>query len=123
MAIKIYDNVIKRSGVAISVPKDADAEIGVNQISDCLKAIELRDPPSFFESLGLSNDAQVEKVVSVLEFIKSDERRRDEIESKLTSVGLLDYISGAANISTVVTAFYQLANSPLLQQALNMLPK
>ncbi len=123
MAVKIYDNVIKNCGTAISVPKDADAEIGANQISDCVKAIELRDPPSFLESLGLSDDAPVEKIVSVLEFIKSDEPKRDQIESKLTSVGLLDYISGAANISTVVSGFYQLVNSPLLQQALNMLPK
>jgi hypothetical protein len=123
MAVKIYGNKISNCGTGISTQKDANVEIGTNDISDCGTAIELRDPPSFIESMGLKPDTPTDKIVSVLNAISNDATDKDSIEKKVKKVGLLDYLAGAANVSTLVSAFYQLSSSSLVQQALAMLPK
>lgn len=56
MAVKIYGNTIRNCGTGISTSKDADVEIGTNEIIDSNIAIELRDPSSFLECLGLQKD-------------------------------------------------------------------
>lgn len=123
MAIKIYGNKIDNCGTGISAPKDADVEIGTNAITNCGTAIELRDPPSFLVSIGLREDTPTEKVVAVLNAISSGATDESAIENEIQKVGLLDYLSGAANLTTLVSAFYQLTNSSLVQQAIALLPK
>lgn len=123
MAIKIFGNTIDTCGTGISTPKDADVEIGTNNITNCGTAIELRDPPSFLASLGLREDTPTEKVVAVLNAIYSGATDESAIEKEIKKIGLLDYLSGAANLTTLVSGFYQLSNSSLVQQALALLPK
>lgn len=45
------------------------------------------------------------------------------IEQEIKNVSLLDYLSGAAILTTLVTGFYQLYNSSLVQQAIALFPK
>jgi hypothetical protein len=123
MTIRIFGGTIDNCGKGISIPKDADVEIGMNRITNCGIAIELRDPPSFLESIGLSKDTPTEKVVSVLNAISSGATDEQAITEEVKKVGLLDNLSGAANLTTLVSAFYQLANSSLVQQAIALLPK
>jgi hypothetical protein len=123
MTVKIYGNKITNCGTGISTPKDADVEIGTNHITDCGVAIELRDPLSFIESIGLSPDTPVEKVLVVLEAISNGKNRESDIVDEVKKSGLLDYLSGAANITSLVSAFYQLSNSSLVQQAIALLLK
>ncbi len=123
MSIKIYDNTIVNCETGISVPKDADVEIGRNNITACNIAIELRDSPSFIESIGLTAEAPTEKIVAVLTAISSGTADKILIKKEIQEHGLLDYLSATANISTVVSAFYQLVSSSLVQQAIALLTK
>jgi len=123
MTVKIFGNKISNCGAGISTPKDANVEIGANDITYCGTAIELRDPPSFIESIGLKADTPTDKIVSVLTAILNGAIDKALIEEEVKKVGLLEYLSGAANISTLVSAFYQLSSSSLVQQVLALLPK
>jgi hypothetical protein len=123
MAVKIYGNTIQNCGTGISIPKDADVEIGTNNIIDCNIAIELRDPPSFIECLGLRKDTPIDKVLQVLNVLTDEKVQKSEIEEKIKNVGLLDWLSATANASTVINAFYQLVTSSYVQQAIALLSK
>jgi len=123
MAGRIFGNKIINCGIGISIPKDADIDIAENEISACNTAIELRDPPTFLENLGLKRDTPPEMVVAVLKAISNGANDKDSIENEVKSVGLLDYLSGTANLTTIVSAFYGLSQSPLLQQALALFQK
>jgi hypothetical protein len=68
----------------------------------------LRVPPSFLECLGLQKDTPIEKV------------QKSNIEEKIKKVGLLDWLSETANVSS---AFYQLVTSSYVQQAIALLSK
>lgn len=123
MTVKIFGNKIDNCGTGISTPKDADVEIGTNDITNCGTAIELRDPPSLLASLGLKENIPTEKVIAVLNAISSGATDEPAIESEIRKIGLLDYLSGAANLTTLVSGFYQLSNSSLVQQAIALLLK
>ena len=121
MSVKIYDNYIEGCCIEISTPKNADVEFGANKIVNCKTAIELRDPLGFIESLGLRRDTPIDKVLQVLSALSEGKTNQSEIESVVKKTGLLDWLSGAANASTLINAFYQLANSSLVQQAIALL--
>lgn len=123
MAVKIYGNTIINCATAISAPKDADVEIGTNDIIDCNIAIELRDPPSFIECLGLQKDTPIDKVLQVLSVLTNEKIQESDIEEKIKKVGLLDWLSATANASTVTSAFNQLVTSSYVQQAIALLSK
>jgi len=123
MVVKIYGNKISNCGTGISTPSDANVEMGNNEITDCGKAIELRDPPSFIESIGLNPDTPTEKIISVLNAIQNGATEKILIEEEIKKAGLLDYLSASSSVVTLVSAFYQISSSSLVQQALAMLPK
>ena len=123
MAVKIIGNKIENCGTGISTPKEADVEIGNNDITNCDTAIELRDPPRFLASLGLKEDTPTEKVVAVLNAIYNGRTDEQAIESEIKQAGLLDYLSGAANLTTLVSGFYQLSNSSLVERVITLLSK
>jgi hypothetical protein len=123
MVVRIFGNNIDNCQTAISTPKDADVDIDANDITNCVTAIELRDPPSFLASLGLQEDTPTDKVIAVLCAISDGEADERAIAEKVQKVGLSGYLSGAANLTTLVSAFYQLSNSSLIQQAIALLPK
>ena len=121
MTVKIYDNTIIDCGVGVSTPKDADVEIGTNDFQNCDIAIELRDPPSFLESIGLMSDTPIEKIVAILQSINEGDMDDKNLESEIEKSGLFDYLSAGANTSTLVSAFMQLSTSDQIQQVLTLL--
>lgn len=121
MTVKIYDNKIIDCGVGVSTPKDADVEIGTNDFQNCGIAIELRDPPSFLESIGLMSDTPIEKIVAILQSINKGDMDDKNLESEIEKSGLFDYLSAGANTSTLVSAFMQLSTSDQIQQVLTLL--
>lgn len=123
MVVKIYDNKIVKCGVGISTPKDANVEIGTNDFQDCGIAIELRDPPSFLESVGLMPDTPIEKVVAILKSIDKGDIDDKNLESEMEKRGLFEYLSAGANVSTLVSALVQLSTSDQIQQVLSLLSK
>lgn len=123
MPVKIFGNKISDCGTGIGTPEDANVEIGANDITNCGTAIELRDRPSFIETIGLNKDTPIDKVVSVLEAISNGATEKEVIEAEVRKAGLLDYLSGTANVTTVVSALYQLSTSSLVEQALALLLK
>ncbi|GAC27890.1 hypothetical protein [Brumicola pallidula] len=123
MVVRITGNTITNCGTGISTPKDANVEIGANNISECKVAIELRDPPSFIESLGLNANTPTDKIVSVLNAIGSGSNDKESITAEVEKSGLLSYLSSAADITTLVSALYQISTSSLVNQAIALLPK
>ena len=123
MTIKIYNNTMIDCGVGISSPKDANVEIGANNFKNCGTAIELRDPPSFIEHIGLRADTPVEKVIAILQSIDNGELNNKNLDHEIEKSGLFDYLSAGANASTLISAFMQLSASDQIQQVLALFSK
>jgi hypothetical protein len=123
MVVRISGNTITKCHTGISTPKDADVEIGANNISECKVAIELRSPPSFIESLGLNANTPTDKIISVLEAIRNGSNSEESITEEVAKSGLLNYLSSAADITTLVSALYQISTSSLVNQAIALWPK
>lgn len=121
MAIVIKNNKIINCGTGISSPKDADVEIDDNSFVNCGTAIELREQPSFFLNLGLKEDTPIEMILQVLYLLRDEKVKKSDIDEKIKKVGLLDWISATANISTVASAFYELLTSQYLEKAIEWL--
>jgi len=50
-----------------------------------------------------------------------EKTNQSEIKSVVKEVELIDWLSGVANVSTLINVFYQLTNSSLVQQAIALL--
>ena len=50
-----------------------------------------------------------------------EKTNQSEIKSMVKEVELIDWLSGVANVSTLINVFYQLTNSSLVQQAIALL--
>ena len=113
--------ILKVVALKLVPQKNADVEFGANKIVNCKTAIELRDPPGFIESLGLRRDTPIDKVLQVLSALSEGKTNQLEIKSVVKEVELIDWLSGVANVSTLINVFYQLTNSSLVQQAIALL--
>jgi hypothetical protein len=110
MVIKIFDNHFEGCGTGISTPSDANVEIGANRFVACGKAIDLRAPESLLGVLGLRPDTPLEVLKEVFKFIGASKRTEPEITNKVTSSGLLKWLSAGSDTTTVVqglAALYQ----------------
>jgi len=50
-----------------------------------------------------------------------EKTNQSEIKSVVKEVELIDWLSGVANVSTLINVFYQLTNSSLVQQVIALL--
>lgn len=108
MTIRIFGNHFENCETGISAPKDANLEIGGNQFVACGKAIDLRDPPTLMQAMGLRNDTPTPLVRELFEFAAAAQREEVELQSKAESIGLLDWLAAGANASTLIAALVSL---------------
>ena len=108
MTIRIFGNTFENCGTGISAPKDAHLEIGANQFFACGKAIDLRDPPSLMQAMGLKNDTPIPLVRELFEFVASARPEEPELRKKAESIGLLKWLSAGADASTLISAMANL---------------
>lgn len=121
MAIKIYGNHFENCGTGISAPKDADLDIGANQFVACGRAIDLRDPPTLLQALGLREETPLPLVREVFAYVSSSQRSDPEVRSKAESIGLLKWLSAGADASTLISAIASMY--PYVTAILAALPK
>ena len=120
MAIKIFNNHISGSTIGISAPKNANIDIGANAIINCGTAIEIRDEVSLRAVLGLSKEAKAEDISMIFQAINNSPTLDTAIETARSS-GAESLLSAGANITTLISGFFQLKESGLVQAALAVL--
>ncbi|MBA3004113.1 MAG: hypothetical protein FP813_09725 [Desulfurivibrio sp.] len=123
MTIKISDCHFENCGTGVSAPKDAKLDMSNNKFVACKKAIELRDPPTLLETIGLANNTPLPLVREVFEFLVAGFPDEPAIRTKAESSGLFSWLSVGADTTTVVAGLMQLQQSGLIQAVLAMLPK
>ncbi len=124
MTVKIFGNTITNCGTAISAPANANLEIGQNAISQCQKAIELRDSPSLLQSLGLPPDTPIDMLREVLSTLAQSgdgtgERRQEIVKNSR----LGKWLGTSANVAQIAGTFLTLHQGGYLQRILEILPR
>jgi hypothetical protein len=122
MTNKITVGSIIGCGTAISAPPDENIEISVTTIAGCQKAIDLRDPPSLMERLGLPIDTSPSLLSDLLRQLQNPGLAQDEVSSRIKRSQLRDVLGAGADISTVTAAIWNLYQSDLVQAVLKALP-
>ncbi|WP_178861609.1 hypothetical protein [Thiomicrorhabdus cannonii] len=124
MAIKIIDCHIENCGTGISSSSDVELDISGTKIIACKKAIELRDPPSVLDSLGLPADTPTELLKEVLEtLLKTESKTPVQSAEIISKASLFEWLGGIANSSSILSNLIALQQNGLVQQVLNLLPK
>ena len=118
MAIKIYGNHFENCGTGISAPKDAHLEVGLNTFIACDKAVDLRDPPSLMQALGLKSDTPIPVLRELLEYLAAGQRSEADVKAKAESVGPFKWLSAGADAATLASAILSLQpNVPAILRA------
>lgn len=120
MVAKIYGNRIINCGTGISYPKDANAEIYSNDIRDCGTAIESRDPIELLVKIGLKKETPKDKVLTILEYIRNSNNDQNLIKDEIKKIGLLKYLSGTADLTTIVSTLCSLSQQPIFDKVISL---
>ena len=124
MTIKINDCHIEKCGTGISSTGDIELDISGTKIIDCKKAIELRDPPGVFQSLGLPADTPAGLLKEALEVLLQSEKESPEASAEAVSkTSLFEWLGRAANATSILANLVSLQQNGLAQKVLNLLPK
>ena len=120
MGIKIYNNHIFGADISISVPENANVEIDANAIVDCRTAIEIRDEVSLRAILGLSKEANAEEISKLFQSLSNSPTNEAATEfAKINRAENL--LSAGANLTTLISGFFQLKESGLVKSAIAIL--
>jgi hypothetical protein len=119
VAIKISGNNINNVHTGVSVPQDADVEIGSNEITNARVAIEIRDAQSLHSLLGLSPSTPREELRELLHQL-SVSNNPAQVEGLVKSTKLTTFLANGANLTTLVSGLVQLRQSGLLKAALSV---
>ena len=120
MGIKIYNNHIFDADIGISVPENANVEIGANAIVNCRTAIEIRDEVSLRAILGLSKEANAEEISKLFQSLSNSPTNEAATEfAKINRAENL--LSAGANLTTLISGFFQLKESGLVKSAIAIL--
>lgn len=101
MSIRIIDPVISNCRIGIITDSNVDLHVQAPRITECLTGIEIREPGLLAE-LGLKADTPPELVAALLDFLKKDARRREEIEAAVKSSGITKWLAIGANVTTII---------------------
>lgn len=120
--ITIRGNTIVNSGTAISTPADAQIEIDGNQIIDCERGIEIREPETLLGKLGLSHETPPQEVVELIRRLQGMTDASDaEVTQLAESSGLSRFLSGSADLTTVGAFLFKLSQSTEVEKVISLL--
>lgn len=123
MTITLKNVSIIGCGTGISAPADAPIHLDGLSIVGCERAIELRDPPSLLEQLGLSKNTPPAILAEVLRPLQEPGLTQEQVTSAIKESKLRSWLGTGADISTVAAGICQLYQSNLVQNILSILPK
>ena len=123
MALNLKNVRIVNCGTGISAPADAPIMADGLSIEGCERAIELRDPPSLMQQLGLADSTPPKDLVEVLEAVNKPDLSQDEVIREVSSSKLRSWLGAGSDITTVASGIFQLYQSGLVQSVLAVLPK
>ena len=105
MALHLNNVKIDNCGTGISAPKDAQIHADNLEITNTLRAIELRDPPGVLQSLGLPADIPLEYLVEALKILEgSPTQPVDQRIEGLRESSLMKWLGVTADLTAVGTA-------------------
>jgi hypothetical protein len=105
---------IEGFGIGVSMPADAPAEFDTISIKGCSTAIELRDPPSLFEALGLPKDTPPVLLIEALNLLSDNvSSSTEEKENTLSQSRLVKWLGSGANIATITQGLTQFQQSSI----------
>lgn len=119
--MKLIDVNISNCGTGISAPADAHIEAERLNITECKKAIELRDPPSILQYLGLSPSTPNNELAIVLREANDRALSLKDLEDIVSGSDLPRWLTAGANITTVSTGIFQLVQGGLIQSIISLL--
>jgi hypothetical protein len=91
---------IDNCGTGISAPKGAAINADGLEITNTKMAIELRDPPSFMQKLGLPHDTPPQYLIEALRILENNSHLPQEQRvQKLRESKLLKWLGAAADIT------------------------
>lgn len=110
MAINITNSKFNMCKGVISAPSDISIDINMdsNSFNLCGSVVHLRAPESLSGALGLKPDTPKDILLDVLSFISTSQKPAQEIEEKVRSAGLLEWLSAGANVTTLVQGLGEL---------------
>ena len=117
-----FENVhIEGFEKGITMPADAPASFDGLLIKGCKIAIELRDPPSLLEKIGLPKDTPPEFLLEAIKIIEnSDSSSPKKVEDLLQRSKLFEWLGASANIATISTALFQLMQGDALSAVVSL---
>ncbi|MGE6607251.1 hypothetical protein FBG13_03145 [Cobetia marina] len=123
MAVNLKNVRIVNCGTGISAPADAPITADGLNIEGCERAIDLRDPPSLMQQLGLAEGTPPKDLLAVLEAINKPDLSQDDVIREVSSSKLRSWLGVGSDITTVSAGIFQLYQSGLVQSVLTLLPK
>lgn len=123
MVAKFKNVSISGFGTGISLANNGgDVEFDNIKIYDCKTAIEQRDPPSLFQSIGLPTDLPPAVLLEALKILTANPNTTNEDKTTLlTNSKIGPYLQNTANFSTTIAMLIGLSASPLCAQVISWL--
>jgi hypothetical protein len=115
MALILSGNTFVDCGVGVSLPAGAHVVMDDNHMLRCGKAIEVRDPVSLLESLGLPTDTPIDLVVqTIVALQKAQPTTKDAGEKVTRGTALYGFLlAKGADVASIVSAVISIAQTPL----------
>lgn len=110
---------IDNCGTGISAPKDAVIHADGLEITNTGKAIDLRDPPSLLQALGLPAGTPPQHLLDAIQLLEANKALPPEQRSQaLHSSSLFKWLGNTANLATISSALIQAHQQGLIPAVL-----
>ncbi|MCX9157287.1 hypothetical protein OPU71_14255 [Niveibacterium sp. 24ML] len=104
MAIHLNNVRISNCGGGISAPKDAEIHANNLEIVNTAQAIELRDPPSILQRLGLPPETPPEYLIEALKILEAtNDMPQNERLDRLRESKLIKWLGVTADLTGLGT--------------------
>jgi len=102
MAITLKNVRIDNCGTGISAPKDAHINADGLEITNTNNAIELRDPPSLLQTLGLPVNTPPIYLIEALKILEGAEKLEPSAKiEKLRESNLIKWLGATADLASL----------------------
>lgn len=119
MALHLKNVRIDNCGTGISAPKDAHINADGLEITNTARAIELRDPPSLLQSLGLPANTPPQYLIEALKIMEGASGLAPEARiERLKKSSLVKWLGVTADLTGIGTALLSAQAQGLVSSAL-----
>lgn len=107
MALILNNVRIDNCGTGISAPKDANIHATALEITNTKQAIELRDPPSILQTLGLPGNTPPTYLIEAFQILEASSTQASEQRiEKLRASKLVKWLGITADVTGLATTLF-----------------